>query len=82
MSTKILCHCCGYRTLDAHGQDAICPVCFWQDDGQSDATANEVWGGPNGTLSLTAARENFRGIGASSQARLRHVRAPLPEELE
>jgi len=39
-------------------------VRFWQDDGQDEAEANEVWGGPNGTLSLAQARENFRTFGA------------------
>jgi len=26
----------------------ICPVCFWEDDGQDDPKAHKVWGGPNG----------------------------------
>jgi hypothetical protein len=36
----------------------ICPVCFWEDDGQDDPDADVVLGGPNGQLSLTQARNN------------------------
>ncbi|WP_268249705.1 CPCC family cysteine-rich protein [Streptomyces anandii] len=37
----------------------ICPVCFWEDDGQDDHDADRVRGGPNGRLSLPEARRNF-----------------------
>lgn len=29
---KYKCPCCGYQTLDTHGEYDICPVCFWEDD--------------------------------------------------
>ena len=38
----------------------ICELCKWQDDGQDDPYADEVWGGPNYQYSLTQARENFK----------------------
>lgn len=60
------CPCCGYLTLTEAVAYEICPVCCWEDDGQDDPRADEVWGGPNGRLSLTAARENFRRISAKS----------------
>jgi hypothetical protein len=53
------CPCCGYKTLDSRAGDEICPVCFWEDDGQDECDADEIRGGPNGTLSLTVARRNF-----------------------
>ncbi|MFF1770133.1 CPCC family cysteine-rich protein [Streptomyces sp. NPDC058249] len=28
------CPCCGFLTLDERGSYEICPVCFWEDDGQ------------------------------------------------
>lgn len=59
------CPCCASLTLGERGGYEICPVCFWEDDGQDDPHADEVWGGPNGRLSLTSARENYRRIGAS-----------------
>ena len=75
------CPCCGYVTLEERGGYDICPVCFWEDDGQDDHDADDVRGGPNYTLSLTAARANYRQMGASEERRLPHVRRPLPHEL-
>ncbi|MBP8300793.1 MAG: hypothetical protein KA020_10535 [Planctomycetes bacterium] len=59
------CPCCRYLTLSERGAWCICPVCFWEDDGQGDADADVVRGGPNGVLSLTIARASFTSIGAS-----------------
>jgi hypothetical protein len=74
------CPCCGFRTLSERGMYEICPVCFWEDDGQDDQDADVVRGGPNYELSLTQARKNFREFGAASFRVKQHVRAPLPEE--
>jgi len=75
------CPCCGCKTLGERGVYEICPVCFWEDDGQDDPNADEVWGGPNGALSLSEARANYRAFGASSQRRLQFVRPPRSLEL-
>ena len=77
----IACPCCGCLTLEEPASDDICPVCFWQDDGQDDERADEVWGGPNGSLSLTQGRLNYRDFGASSLKRKDYVRPPNPDEL-
>ncbi|MFH8776088.1 CPCC family cysteine-rich protein [Streptomyces sp. NPDC017958] len=74
------CPCCGFLTLDQRGCFEICPVCFWEDDGQDDDDADRVRGGPNGRLSLTEARRSFRALGASDERRAKFVRAPLPNE--
>jgi Cysteine-rich CPCC len=79
-SSRCRCLCCGYRTLDAPGALSLCPVCWWQDDGQGDEDANVVRGAANGALSLTQARENYRVCGAADPEFLPHVRAPLPFE--
>ncbi|HLG61050.1 MAG TPA: CPCC family cysteine-rich protein [Ktedonosporobacter sp.] len=78
---KYSCPCCGYKTLDERGGYDICPVCFWEDDGQddADATTNRPFG-PN-HISLAQARENYKRIGACDERILQHVRPPLPEEL-
>ena len=34
-------------------------MCNWEDDGQDDPNADEVWGGPNSVYSLSKARSNF-----------------------
>ena len=49
------CPCCGCLTLGERGGYEICPVCFWEDDGQDDHDADVVRGGPNRALSLTQA---------------------------
>ena len=75
------CPCCGYLTLYERGVSDMCEVCFWEDDGQDDADADVVRGGPNGTISLTTARENFRLFGASEPVYVGNVRRPKPEEI-
>ena len=78
---KYRCPCCGYKTLDARGEYEICPVCFWEDDGQDDKGADmECYFSPN-SMSLTQGRENYRKIGAVKERLLKHVRPPLSEEL-
>ncbi|MBG0564318.1 hypothetical protein I4J89_22985 [Actinoplanes sp. NEAU-A11] len=74
------CPCCGFVTLSQRGYYEICPVCFWEDDGQDDHDAEEIRGGPNRSLSLTQARRNFACYGASDERRLALVRAPLDGE--
>jgi tRNA threonylcarbamoyladenosine biosynthesis protein TsaE len=74
------CPCCGNVTLPERGGFDICPVCFWEDDGQDEQDADVVRGGPNGMLSLTAARANYTAIGAAEQRVLPFVRPPTPAE--
>ena len=50
------CPSCAYPTLAYRGQYEICSICDWEDDGQDDPTADEILGGPNSNLSLTASR--------------------------
>lgn len=61
MSDFFDCPCCRYPTLGERGVYEICPICWWEDDGQDDADADVVRGGPNKTYSLAAARTNFAG---------------------
>ena len=70
------CPCCRYRTLEERGGFDICPICFWEDDGQDDQDADVVRGGPNGSLSLAQARKNFLEFGASELEWENRVRAP------
>jgi len=57
------CPCCGYDTIDRRGDYDICGICWWEDDGQDNETANTVNGGPNSLVSLTRARLNFLSDG-------------------
>jgi Cysteine-rich CPCC len=56
------CPCCGYRTLpqEAGGTYALCPICFWEDDGvQLDDPDYE--GGAN-VVFAKAGSEKLHGI--------------------
>jgi hypothetical protein len=73
------CPCCHYKTLEERGGYDICPVCFWEDDGQDDedANTNRIFS-PN-HMSLEFARENYRRFGACEERLIQYVRLPLPE---
>lgn len=76
------CPCCRCRTLAERAAFLICPVCFWEDDGQDDADANAVRGVANDDLSLTEARRNYLQYGACDPKFIPNVRPPLPEETD
>ena len=74
------CPCCYCRTISERDIFDICPVCFWEDDGQDDHNADDLRGGPNGALSLTEARANYARIGVCQEESLQYVRGPRPDE--
>ena len=76
MSPQFRCPCCGYKTLAAPAALGLCPVCWWQDDGQEDADAADVRCTVNGRLSLSEARKHFERYGAADSSFLTHVRKP------
>ncbi len=69
------CRCCGYRT-----GCVTCPVCFWTEDGRPESAADLAGGGPNGDLSLSAARLNYAIYGASHRRYQDLVRPPREDE--
>lgn len=75
----VACPCCGYATLTARGLHDLCPICFWEDDGQDNADADEERGRPN-PVSLLEGRANFLRFGASVEHDRAKVRAPRPDE--
>ncbi len=78
--TNVRCLCCGNLTLTTPATFELCPVCWWQDDGQDESDADVVRGGANGLLSLTAARANFLACGACDTHFVGRVRVALPSE--
>ena len=52
------CPCCDYLSLPERGADLICPICFWEDDGQ-DLDNVDVPSGPNHAITLRQGRNNF-----------------------
>lgn len=75
------CPCCYHRTLYERGGFEICPVCYWEDDGQDDVDADTVRGGPNGDLSLAQARENYTKYGVCDPKFAEHIRPPRLAEV-
>ena len=59
---------------------ALCPVCWWEDDGQEDEDAGDVRLTVNGTLSLQQARENYAHFHAADLHFVTHVRKPQVTE--
>ena len=57
---RYLCPCCYMPTLTERRGDDICPICFWEDDGQDTDDEKIVRGGPNKDYSLREARDNFK----------------------
>jgi uncharacterized protein YjbI with pentapeptide repeats len=76
-----ICPCCYSLTLTGRGHFQICEVCFWEDDGQDDADADAVLGGPNGELSLTQGRANYATLRTSDPRHSASVRRPTKAEL-
>lgn len=58
----------------------LCPVCWWEDDGQEDGDAREVRSTVNGHLSLSEARQHFASCGAADPRFLPYVRKPQVTE--
>ena len=72
--------CCRAETLHDRGGYDVCPLCFWEDDGQDDHDVDMVGGGPNGSLSLPVARHNFASMGACEERSLPNFGKALPKE--
>lgn len=74
------CPCCACLTFDERGSFEICPVCYWEDDGQDGADVDIVRGGPNGALGLERARQNYATFGACEERFRTNVRPPTLSE--
>jgi hypothetical protein len=80
IQTRFRCPCCGYKTLEAPDALGLCPVCWWEDDGQEDEDAADVRLTVNGALSLIEARGHYTHCGAAHPRFLPYVRKPLVAE--
>ena len=82
----VTCPCCGYPTLDERAGFDICELCNWEDDGQDDPDADDIWGGPNGSYSLSDARSNFEEFGVmyspSNDSRVTGEDSPMERHLK
>jgi nucleoside 2-deoxyribosyltransferase len=57
------CPCCQSKTIGELNSNELCIACWWEHEGQNDTNADEVFGGPNGSVSLSKARINFKKYG-------------------
>jgi len=80
VATRYRCPCCGYKTLEVPNALGLCPVCWWEDDGQEDDDASDVRLTVNGQLSLNEAREHYAQCGAAHPRFLPYVRKPQVTE--
>ncbi|MGI0484580.1 DUF6714 family protein [Pantanalinema rosaneae CENA516] len=83
IETLYPCPCCGYRTLNLEppGTYLICPICFWEDDGDTGAAGGYSWVGSN-QVSLRQAQRNFIAFGACERQWLKDVRSPTPDDVQ
>jgi hypothetical protein len=58
----------------------LCPICWWDDDGQEDSDAADVRLTVNGHLSLIEARTFYSQCGAAHPRFLPYVREPQLSE--
>lgn len=81
---KCSCPCCSFQALDSGGDYEICTICWWEDGGQDDCAANEVFGGPNHEYSLIQARHNFLDHGDMYDIgnQISAVANPTPQRVE
>ncbi|MEH2138375.1 DUF6714 family protein [Nostoc sp.] len=76
------CPCCGYKTLDTKppGTYLLCPICFWEDDGETIDSYGCSWVGSN-QVSLRQAQRNYIAFGACEPEWLDYVRSPRDNDL-
>lgn len=69
------CPVCGYLTIEKKWD--ICPICFWQYEGDNVTEKS----GANHGLTIAEARENFASFGACEPSMLGNVRPPFESEI-
>ncbi|UUU31647.1 CPCC family cysteine-rich protein [Streptomyces sp. CA-210063] len=78
MSNRHPCACRGHLVLDeTPGSYAICPVCFWEDDGVRFRRPTMDGGADN--VCLIEAQRNYQDFGACDQHGRRFVRPPAAD---
>ncbi|WP_101808843.1 CPCC family cysteine-rich protein [Paenibacillus pasadenensis] len=70
------CPCCEFKTLSTKGEYDICPVCFWEDDGNTDPG---YYSSPN-HMTLAQARDNFNEFGVVNKSSLQFLESDRLEK--
>jgi len=69
------CPCCDYYTLPKRGVYEICPICYWEDEFETEINDLDTVSDAN-HITLREARMNFRQIGAYAPRVLEYVLTP------
>ncbi len=75
MSMRMKCPVCGYLTIEEKWD--ICPVCFWEYEGDNETEES----GANHGLTIAKARENYKWFGACEPSMIPNVRPPFESEV-
>jgi hypothetical protein len=75
---KYFCACCGYKTVEGHGDYDICPICHWEDDPVQGKDPDYKIGANK--VSLKDAKRNFQEFGASDERFTDRTRKPKKDE--
>ena len=73
MSPLLQCPCCDFFSLQRRGAHEICPICYWEDDGQDMDELDRI--SASNHISLRQARGNFERTGAADESAT-HLVAP------
>lgn len=78
MEKRFPCPCCGYLVHnEPPGLHNICPICFWEDDG--DQLAFPLHGGGANRVTLLQGQKNYLDFGACEERIKQYARPPLPD---
>ncbi|MFY0697560.1 MAG: hypothetical protein JXR11_06895 [Balneola sp.] len=66
-SLKASCPCCHYIAIKERNIYEICPVCYWEDEGEKWDLELDIESGANHGLTLREGRKNFAEFGASDK---------------
>lgn len=66
----LACPCCQFQTLKERGQYIICPVCFWEDDGNNESNKYSS----SNHMTLEEGRTNYINCGVVMKSALEHIK--------
>ncbi len=67
------CPCCCYKTIIKRGNYYVCPVCYWEDDGNDEPS---IYSSPN-HMTLIEGKENFEKYGVCSISMISKVKSDM-----
>lgn len=78
---RMICPCCGNKTLFKKITNEICPVCFWENDMDKGIIYNPNMVSEINHMSLIEAKRNYEKFGACDEKYIDEVRKPFSFEI-